>query len=401
MERIARPNSALERVVQGCGAPMVRGVPPFANNLMKCFSCSCVGCDRPGLGLRSERRRSFESVSLVLFSRIVMFSRFERGMLLVANIVASSLRTSCRGTMGGLRRVTRLVQGKRRVRFRPLELRSRVRPGFPGRGCTRVIRGTGRCVERNSVFRMMLSGPVHTGTAKDLFSACQILQTSGPSPCVFCFSDSSVRLTNTSPRALTGLRGNALDAFPLTKAEPEKGAERRSGRLRRKLLGSRGRLTRRGVLMSLKEGSVKGVDGVKAMGMRGCLYMRHFSRMVRLNSAMAKVVQSSGSTISTMSTVLPTKALSKTPGFETYRVVRRLRRDGQNVCKKTVKCLSFTKGLSAYVTVHLICGGGKRVYVHSNTKVITSDMPRGRFRRYYGGTETIMRTVRRTRRKLR
>ncbi len=391
--RAGGPNRIVGSLIEGGGSPGLSCLPPFANNFIKCFTCSCVGCTRPSLGLSTRGRSRFGSVSLVLFSGIVTFSGFGRGVIVVAGVGASSLRTGCSGTYRRLEYVTGLVGANGGTRVRSLALGSRFAPTFSHRRCYRVIRGTGGCVCRNSVFRIILSGEVRTSVSKDLFSACEILEAAGPSPCVFCFSDGSVRVTNTSPRALIGLASGRLCAFPLTKAEPHKGARSRSLGLRRRLLTSRGRLTRRGVLISLNHGSVKEVSRVKSMDISGCLSVRGFSRMVRVKSAIDKALEDSLSSLTTVSSVLPTKALSNTPGVETYRVVGRLRSGGEKVCNKTVKCISLDKGVSAYVSVEVTFTHGGGIFVHSNTKVITSDIPSGRFSRYLGGTTTMVGTL--------
>lgn len=330
---------------------------------------------------------------MVLFSGIVTFSGLGSYIFLVYGVRATSIRGGCTTTISRVRVVTRIVRDNGTTGIRGPHLGSSFGPLFDPRRCYRVIRGAGRCVGRNSVFRTIVSGELRTGVDNSLFRACGILHHLGPDPCVFCFSSGSVRVTNTSPRALIGLRGNALCACPLTNAQPHNGATRRSTHLRTRLLTSRGRLTRRGVLISLNEGSLNGVDHFNDIRIRGCRSVLGFDRIVRVNSAIHNGVERSGATLSTVSTILPTNALSNTPGVHTVRVVGRLRGGHHNVCNNTVKCVSFANGTSAYVTVHVTCGGNNEICIHSNTKVITSSINRGRGERYVGGTNTIIDTL--------
>lgn len=186
-----------------------------------------------------------------------------------------------------------------------------------------------------------------------------------------------------------GRRKDEICAYPVTKAQHENISTRRSTLLQSRLLQSRGRHTRRIVLISLTEGSVKEVSRFKAIGIARFVRIRGCSRMVRVMSVIRKGGGKRFRPLSLISSFLPTKALSKTPGVHTVRVVSRLRDIHEKLCKNTAKCVSFSNSVSFYVAVQAVVGGGGHMCLRTKTKVITSSIPRGRCRRYYGGMVTL------------
>lgn len=337
--------------------------------------------------------KSAGSFSVVLFSGVVTCSRLGRGLVVVIGVGAGSAGTRCRLTGGSVTRVVSAVASPRPLPGLRDSKGIRFADACSGRRFYGVIRGAGRCVFSNSVFRYIISEEFRTGCGGSLVGTCEILEDAGPSPCVICVSVSNSRVVDASPRALMGLRGKILGAFPVTNSHPENGASARSGTLTSRLVRSRGRLTRRGVLISLKQGSVKGVSRFGSIGIAGCRRILHCSGVVRVYDRIRNGLGSKLSTFSTVRSLLPTNALSNTPGVETYRVVRRLREAPQNMCNKTLKCISFGNGLSAYVTVEVTIGGGSGICIRTNTNVMTSDIPRDRCRRACGGTLTIVGTI--------
>lgn len=165
---------------------------------------------------------------------------------------------------------------------------------------------------------------------------CRRLEILGPSPCVKCFRAPKCRLMDKSPRLLVGGGKGAIDAQPVTKAESHKGSRRRSLGLTDRLVRGRGRHTRRIVLISLRQGSLKEIYGCNAIAISRFVIVRGCSRIVRVISGMGKRLTSKGGTISVVSTMFPKKAVAKTPGMEAVRVVRRLRPIAENPCANSL-----------------------------------------------------------------
>lgn len=223
-------------------------------------------------------------------------------------------------------------------------------PGFRSRakvrGCYHSIGGVGSCVSTKRIVRIIPTRHLATSCANSSLTICHTLQFLGPSPCLFLIRNCALSsrghfsVVNTSPRALSHVRGNGIAIHPLTNAHGHNRGTTRSLILRRRLLDSRGRVTGRLVLVRSNHGSVNHIYRYSDIGIARGVFVRHCSRIVRVTSGIRNSVLPSGSTLSIFYTAFPTNALANTPGVHTVRVVSRLRPLHHAMFNNTVNCLN-------------------------------------------------------------
>lgn len=351
--------------------------------LFKCATFSTIHCFRGVPIVRTRRRRgSTPSVLCVLCGCMLIFGRFG-GRLALIRLVRSN-----RGS--NLRRVRALVRGQGCTSCGFRTANPRASP-IDKRRCGTVIHRNVHRYLHKSIFRVILDHQFRRPFGKSSFGICQTLQDVGPSPCLFCFSFKKFHVFNSSPRARYGMTSKRTDVSPVTNATFHAKSITLSERHARTLLTSPGRGTRRIVLISLTHGSLS--HGTRSMRISFCGRIRCCDRIVRLMSHIDNRVSTSDGPVGACVSAFPTKALDKTPGMHTVRLVASVRGRGQNTCNNYVKFVNFSNSLGRTVAVHAFIDHKGILCCRTKTNVITGDGSRQRLRRIGGGLNTLGGTV--------
>ena len=377
------PLAYVKRLLDGCRAPQLPGLPPLNGGAVGFIGYDCVR-ELEHLPDAPEDDLGLPDLVLLLTRSFVVFDHFEQKASVITNVARPS--DPARAYDDAVERCEAVIERLTAPLGAPaIWVRGAQSTGFDATVDDDAYAGmVRRCREHifaGDAFQVVPSRRFEAPIAGSSFGAYRVLRTINPSPYMYFLrfgaSDDhpAFEIAGSSPEPLVRVTGDRVVARPIAGTRARGADEAADIALEQELLADDKERAEHVMLVDLARNDVGRVAAYGSVAVEELMTVERYSHVMHIVSSVSGRLRNSSGAFDALTAAFPAGTVSGAPKVRAMEIIDSLERTRRGPYAGVVGYFSFSGNLDTCITIRTIVATGGRAYVQAGAGIVADSVP--------------------------
>jgi anthranilate synthase component I len=375
------PLKSLEKLLRGCQAVTVPGVPPFFGGALGYVAYNAVEQFHEIADSKKDPL-AFPEIFFIFVQTLVAFDNLKHTIKVIDNVRVdqhTNLRRAydeaserIQKAIASLQRKPRgieprdLTQAQENRKFRSNLTREKFRNA--------VIRAK-EYIKAGDIIQVVLCQRLETQTASDPFEIYRALRFINPSPYMFYLELEDLRVIGSSPETMVRLTGDTIELRPIAGTRRRGGTPEEERELEADLLADPKERAEHIMLVDLGRNDVGRVAEIGSVEVNELMAIERYSHVIHIVSNVRGKLAANMTPFDLFVSAFPAGTVSGAPKIRAMQIISELEPEKRGLYAGAIGYFGYNGNLDTCIVIRTIVMQGKKVFINAGAGIVADSDP--------------------------